>query len=370
MRKKNANHCTAVEINIKGVKNNFFIDKADVNAMLEKMNFGTLRSRPLNTFNLAGMESLLQQNEWIRSAELYFDNNDVLTINIVEREPVVRIFSTDGSSFYIDSSLKKLSLSNKFSARLPVFTNFPSTGSVVTGADSSLLADIKDISVYISRDPFWMAQIEQIDITPNHSFEMIPKIGNQVIVFGSADNFKEKFNNLLIFYKNVQSKVGWNKYSAINVTYKDQVVAVKRGAQDIKLDSLKTIELIKLLVANAQKQVNDSGNIQLVQPKEDNMLSPKPRDESFTEGDELLEDTVHTKQVINQPEINGPVSKSPVSPAMNNISHKQSLNEKLTSNERPNLVPVKKVITKPVIKKPPAQPVRQPKAVMQPKNDY
>ena len=215
-------------------------------------------------------KAFFEKNEWIKTAELYFDNNDVLRINIMEREPIVRIFNSDGSSFYIDSSIKKLPLSDKFSARLPVFTNFPAYGNSFSKADSNLLIEIKNIGTYISQDPFWMAQIEQVDITPDGSFEMIPKIGNQVIIFGSADNCEEKFNNLLVFYKNVQSKVGWNKYAAINVSYKDQVVAVKRGAGDIKLDSLKTIQLIKILVANAQKQANDSSNnIQLVQPKED-----------------------------------------------------------------------------------------------------
>ncbi len=106
MHKKDNNHCNSVEINIQGVKQNLFIDKADVNRMLEKMNFGKLDEKPLNAFDLTGMENILEKNEWIKSAELYFDNNDVLRINIMEREPIVRIFNTAGSSYYLDSSLK------------------------------------------------------------------------------------------------------------------------------------------------------------------------------------------------------------------------------------------------------------------------
>lgn len=144
----------------------------------------------------------------------------MLKINITEREPIARIFNSDGNSFYIDSSITKLSLSDKFSARLPVFTNFPATDNSLTKADKNLLAEIKNISLYILQSPFWMAQIEQVDITPQKSFEMIPKIGNQVIVFGSSENYEEKFHNLFTFYKNVQSKVGWSKYSTLNVSYK------------------------------------------------------------------------------------------------------------------------------------------------------
>ena len=66
-----------------------------------------------------------KKTQWIKKAELFFDNNNVLEVRITEREPIARIFTTSGSSFYIDSSLARLPLSDKFSPRLPVFTDFP-----------------------------------------------------------------------------------------------------------------------------------------------------------------------------------------------------------------------------------------------------
>src|SRR5258705_1283642 len=162
INKKNSDHCKAVKISIQGVKNNLFIDKTDVPLMLEKLNLGKLPGKPLDDFDLAAMEVRLRRNEWIKNAELFFDNNDVLKINIMEMEPIARIFNVSGYSFYIDASITRLPLSDKFSARLPVFTNFPVTNSP-SKADSNLLIDIKNISLYISNDPFWMAQIEQVD---------------------------------------------------------------------------------------------------------------------------------------------------------------------------------------------------------------
>lgn len=327
MYKRNSNQCKGVEISIEGVKNNLFIDKADVNAILEKLSSGKFKAKPIKTFDLAGMETVLERNKWIKSAELYFDNNDVLRINIIEREPIVRIFNSVGSSFYIDSSLKKLPLSSKFSARLPVFTNFPA-GDIHSKAGKALLNDIKNIGTYILQDAFWMAQIDQIDITPQYTFEMVPKVGNQLIIFGSAENYEEKFTNLLVFYKNVQSKVGWNKYSKINVSYEGQVVAVKRGADEIKLDSLKTIQLIKMLMANAQKQANDSSNnVQLVQPKDDNVIPfARSLNEEFVEeqafaGDAFSLNPIDHHTTNNQTKITG------------------SSFIKVKSNEKPNSVP-------------------------------
>jgi cell division protein FtsQ len=360
--KKDGNCCKEIEITIRGVRNIFFIDKRDVTNMLEKMNYGALKSKPINSFSLADMEAEFEKNEWIKNAELFFDNNDVLRINIVEREPIARIFDTTGNSFYIDSSLTRLSLSDKFSARLPVFTNFPVTGKSFSKSYGNLLAAIKNLSLYIAQNEFWMAQIEQVDITPQNNFEMIPKIGNQVIVFGSADNYEEKFNNLLIFYKNVQSKVGWNKYSKLNVSYKDQVIAVKRDVQETKMDSLKTLQLMKLLVAQAQKEANDSiKNIQLVQPKDDNHIPfAQPQDEKvpveIIPGDVNLSEKKEAVKSITQ------IDK----PATN----KNSLDREPDLAEKAGAVLIKKQTIKPIIKRPETAVTKQPKAVMKPKNDY
>ncbi|MEO8110765.1 MAG: hypothetical protein ABI594_12065, partial [Ginsengibacter sp.] len=268
--KKNNEHCVKTEVNISGVQNNFFIDKKDVLDILQKVNEGKLENKPIRNFDLASMESALQKDKWIRKAELFFDNNNVLQVRVSEREPISRIFMESGASFYMDSTLRRLPLSDKFSARLPVFTNFPADVKPSSKKDSSLLKQIKMLSEYIISHPFWMAQVEQIDITPAATFMLVPKLGDQLIDFGNADNYQQKFENLLTFYKQVESKAGWNIYSVIDVKYKGQVIGVRRGAAEIKTDSLRAIQIMKSIIANAQKYSNDSSAIQLVQPNDDN----------------------------------------------------------------------------------------------------
>jgi len=204
------------------------------------------------------MERELQKNIWVKSAELFFDNNEMLQVIVNEREPVARVFTTTGTSFYIDRDGAMLPLSEKFSARLPVFTDFPSDKIVLSKADSILLKDIKTISLEIQKDSFRMAMIEQVDITPQRTFEMMPKIGNQLIVFGDASAAAEKFEKLELFYKNVMTKAGWNYYSIINLQYKNQVVAKRRGAEDFSADSLRTLQVMQMIATNAEKQASDS----------------------------------------------------------------------------------------------------------------
>ena len=210
--KKNTQIVRHIEISILGIQNHYFINKQDVKEILERVHKKPLDKPLASSLNLVLMEKELQKEKWIKNAELFFDNNNVLQVIITEREPVARIFTTSGASFYIDSSLAKLPLSSKFSPRLPVFTSFPTDVIVLTREDSLLLADIRLMGQFIEENDFWMAQIEQVDITSNRTFELVPKMGNQIIRFGNMDNYREKFNNLLAFYKRVQVKTGWNKY--------------------------------------------------------------------------------------------------------------------------------------------------------------
>src|SRR4026207_1584529 len=67
INKKDSQRCKAVKINIKEVQNNYFIDRDDINLMLEKMNLGKLKGQAINTFNLAAMEMNLEKNKWIKN---------------------------------------------------------------------------------------------------------------------------------------------------------------------------------------------------------------------------------------------------------------------------------------------------------------
>lgn len=196
---------------------------------------------------------------------MFFDNNEVLKVIVQEREPIARVFTTTGTTFYIDNDLTMLPLSDKFSARLPVFTNFPSDKKVLSKADSSLLGDVKAISLALQKDSFSMAMIDQVDITAQGMFEMIPKIGNQLIVFGTATDIDAKLEKLKLFYKEIMMKAGWNNYSVINVQYRNQVVAKRKGAEDVAADSLRTLQIMQMIAARAQQQANDS-LLQIIQP--------------------------------------------------------------------------------------------------------
>lgn len=202
-----------------------------------------------------------------------------------------------------------------------------------------------------------MAMIEQIDITPQRVFEMIPKIGNQLIVFGNAADVDDKLSKLKLFYKEVMVKAGWNNYSVINVQYKNQVVARRRGAEDVAADSLRTLQIMKLIAERAQQQAEDS--LQQIIQQDNNRNTA----DSTMIQQSIQRDDIDESNSGGVAETSNAMMPSATVPAKANTK---------AVPVKPETKPVKKPVVKPV-KKPAAadkKPVKMPKATMQSRNDY
>jgi cell division protein FtsQ len=226
MRKQKNDRCKDYSIAIKGDKNNLFVDEKDILKVLTSAANGKIKGQAVSSINLWQLEQQLEKSVWVKDAELYFDNNNVLHVTVTEREPVARVFYTSGQSFYVDNEVNKMPLSDKLSAKVPVFTGFPDRKKLMK-KDSALLRDIRTTAEFILKDPFWMSQVSQIDVTPEGEFEMIPVVGNHLVKLGKAEQMDKKFNRLFVFYKNVLSKTGFDRYKTIDVQYAGQVIAMK-----------------------------------------------------------------------------------------------------------------------------------------------
>jgi len=268
MQKKNHQTCKDIKIDITGVEEHMFIDERDVKEILNSD--GEIIGKDISGVNLRKMESLLEKNAWVKNAELFFDNEQVLNIQIEERQPVARVFTTQGSSFYIDTALTRLPLSEKISARVPVFTSFPSDKPVLTHSDSLLLKDVLTVGKYILADSFWMAQVSQVDISAN-GFEMIPTIGDHVVELGNAQDIESKFNRLYTFYTKAWLQNGMNTYEKLDVQYKNQVVAVKRGTGKQVIDSARAAQLVNEMM---QQTTSMADTLQRLSTEQVNNMKP------------------------------------------------------------------------------------------------
>lgn len=226
--------CKDVKVYIPG--NQYFIDKQEVENIL-KLSSTMLVGRKLDKINIHDLEGKLKANPFVAYAKVYADMDGVIWIEVIQRQPIMRIMTQFDQDFYVDENGFKLPLSDNFTANVLVANGYidePFSGRVDT-LKTPLAKDIFKTISFIRKDVLWNAQIAQVYVTADHEIELIPRVGNQRILLGNADSLETKFHNLMVFYKQALPQVGWDAYKQINIKYSNQIIGIKNG----KVDSTK-----------------------------------------------------------------------------------------------------------------------------------
>jgi len=209
-----------------------FMDEIAIRVILNEQ--GVQVGMPIEKINLTQLEQLIEKTEWVKNAEFFIHNQLVLEVKIEQRIPIARVFTSSGASFYIDKEGSRLPLKQLTVLNLPVFTGFPTDQPKLSKPDSVLLKDVLFFAKTIQKDSFFMAQLAQVNIEANGTFEMVPTLGNHLVLLGSVDQLEDKLNRLFTFYKKVWLGSGVNSYQYIDCRFNHQVVALKKGLQPIQ----------------------------------------------------------------------------------------------------------------------------------------
>jgi cell division protein FtsQ len=133
--------------------------------------------------------------------------------------------------YYLSDKADKIPLCGKFTAHVPVAIGVVETREDLYG-DSIILSEIYSMAKYMQQDSVLGSMIDHIYVLESGELELYTKMGYHTIAFGRADaTMIEKLNKLKIFYREGMTKVGWDKYSVINLKYKGQVVCERKTAE-------------------------------------------------------------------------------------------------------------------------------------------
>ena len=172
----------------------------------------------LNEINLDKIEKTIQKNPIVKNNECYKTSNGDIVIEVEQRIPELRVI-TPTTSYYIDRDRRKLPLSEKIVAYLPI-----ATGNI---KEEFAQNNLYDFVQYLKENKKWENQIEEIIVTDEEDIELIPRIGKQLILFGKMSNFEEKFNAIDLLYTQVFSKTGLNYYNKIDLRYEGKIICTK-----------------------------------------------------------------------------------------------------------------------------------------------
>ncbi|MDR0713018.1 MAG: hypothetical protein LBF89_01965 [Bacteroidales bacterium] len=230
--------CTSIEVKVLDSARIHFITPDDILRLVNASRL-KLRGNAMDSINTATVEAQLLEVQPVHHAEAYKTFDGTVHIDIKQRIPLLRIINRFGESYYIDEtgyvmkhnrrySVHVLAANGHIDQRAPSQKGFGVQDLRIPDGKRNIIRELFDLAEWINNSRFWNAQIQQIYVNEHGEFEMIPRVGSQIIIFGKGDHIREKFDKLEALYRNGFNVTGWNKYGVINLKYEGQIVCTKR----------------------------------------------------------------------------------------------------------------------------------------------
>jgi cell division protein FtsQ len=234
----NSKPCGGIVIDIVDSSEYHFVTKRQLLA-LAYGNSTRIVGRPVKEVSVSEIERRITVLRELKKAEVYMTVDGTVHVFIEQRSPVMRVMPDNGGDYFIDEDGVVVRRRNLYNPRLHIIEGNVNISSAMlngvsvldTSIKNSILKDIYHLVNYINDDKFWSAQIDQIYVDGNDEIDLITRIGNQLVHLGTAVNYEGKLRNLEAFYDKVLPEAGWNKYSLINLEFKDQIVCKRRDNQ-------------------------------------------------------------------------------------------------------------------------------------------
>ncbi|MDD5506881.1 MAG: hypothetical protein PHD25_00950 [Bacteroidales bacterium] len=199
-----------------------------------------LIGRPYEEICLEELENRLRGNGYVADVNIHSRIQGDLYIDLTQRTPLARVINSNHEPFYLSTDGHTMALHSSV-----IMPSILATGLIPDSLDPavtlrtldyipenernrlSALEMIYNLALSIQKDKFLSAQIEQVYINEKGEVEMIPKVGDHLILFGDLEHMEGKFNKLTAFYKEGIRYSGWDVYDTVNLKYRNQIVCTK-----------------------------------------------------------------------------------------------------------------------------------------------
>lgn len=233
--------CKSLDIKVNQDDDLYFLNTMDITKLIKDRG-DSIIGQPKSSVNIHAIKNALNSHADIADAEVYITIDGRLKVEVIQRKPLLRIINVKGDSYYLDNEGKLMPLSDKYTAKVLVAngnilesyaTNYMYSISALSKnmkrKKNTILDELYAMAVYINADEFWKSQVQQIYVNSDSDMEIVPMVGNQKIIFGDTASMDEKFKKLLTFYQQGLNTTGWwEKYSIINLKFKNQIVCTKK----------------------------------------------------------------------------------------------------------------------------------------------
>lgn len=195
-----------------------FVTAAQLQKMLHRAGLNPV-GMILDSISCKSVEEQVLKNPFVQDAECYKSPSGRLCLLVNQRIPLLRVMDVRGGDYYVDRSGQFMPASGAGGAHVILVT-----GHVTDNLPEGFLYELGQ---FLLEDSFWKAQIQQVYVTASGDVELVPLVGSHIICLGKPHKLEEKLEKVKTFYAKVLSRIGWDKYSRIDVRFDNQIICGK-----------------------------------------------------------------------------------------------------------------------------------------------
>jgi len=221
-----AETCNDIIVSIENQHDNYYVDKQDVVKLLNNAGEDVIVGKSFKDVNLKEIEERILSSSYIKETQVFKDLKGNLIVKANLRRPIARIVRKGNNDAYISEEGELLQVSDKYNSRVILLSG--KGAEALIEAEKNVVTtnpELFEMIEFINNDPFWKAQIAQIDMKANGEVILYPQVTKQYVEFGEINDVEEKFKKLKIFYKRILPLKGWNYYDKVNLKYEGQIIA-------------------------------------------------------------------------------------------------------------------------------------------------
>ena len=210
--------CASVKVEVINADSTSFVTPEGVLSDLESQGMNFVGKR-MADIHASDVEEILGHSPYLEFADIVKCQDGLLLIRVSQLLPVLRVFDGE-NSYYVNRAGKRMDASIYYHTDVPVvqghFTNrYPATR----------LLPLID---YVESDSLLHSLVSMYCMRDTNNIIIVPQISGHVVNMGNATGFENKFAKLLLFYREVMPKRGWNTFDTISVKWDHQIVATRR----------------------------------------------------------------------------------------------------------------------------------------------
>ncbi|AFL96787.1 cell division protein FtsQ/DivIB [Ornithobacterium rhinotracheale] len=167
--------------------------------------------------SVKAMEDRLNANPYVKSAQVYLENNGVLHTEIEQEIPVARV-KTGNKEYYITKDATQIPLCKDFSAKVLMIN-----GKILPEEYKKIV----NLTHLINDDKLLKNHIIGMEKQSENSFILLVDDGSYVLDLGQLENLDRKLRNFKVFHQEFIENNAEMPYKKLSLKYSNQVVASK-----------------------------------------------------------------------------------------------------------------------------------------------